>query len=94
MAEHTVRKKSMYMYRCFINTIHCNNALFVRQENYSADRHLQHDGNKTLSIMSRVGTSHIYSINHRLLNHIFVYNLALRIEMAEGKKNTCSGLRE
>ena len=28
----------------------------------------------------------MYSRNHRLFNHRFFYNLALRIEMAEGNK--------
>ena len=31
--------------------------------------------------ITRVGTSHIYSVNHRLFIHIFLSNLALRIEM-------------
>ena len=39
-----------------------NNTLFVRPGNDSADRHLQHDRNKTLNIRSRDGTSDIYSI--------------------------------
>ena len=51
-----------------------------------------------MNIRFRVGTSHIYNINHRLFNHIFMSNLALRIEMAEGKKRirvaVCLDVRE
>ena len=68
-------------------TVQYKNTLFVRPGNYSADRHLQHDRNKALNIRSRVDKSHIYSINRRLFIPRFLSNLALRIEMAEGKKD-------
>ena len=39
---------------------------------------------KHLNVRSRLGTSHIYIINHRLFSHRCLSSLALIIEMAEG----------